>query len=89
MSLNIKNPEVERLTVEVTSRTAESKTEAVGQALRERLDRLNRKAEAESGDLTRFLEAEIWPLLPREQLDRPGLSKAERCESVNRGQVER
>jgi antitoxin VapB len=42
VALNIRNPETERLAGEVARRTGETKTEAVTQALRERLARLRR-----------------------------------------------
>ncbi len=42
LALNIRNPETERLADEVAQRTGETKTEAVTQALRERLARLRR-----------------------------------------------
>lgn len=42
MALNIRNAEAERLAAEVARRTGETKTEAVAQALRERLARLRR-----------------------------------------------
>ena len=38
MALNIRNPEAERLAAELARQTGETKTEAVAQALRERLD---------------------------------------------------
>ena len=78
MALNIKDKETEELVAEVAERTGESKTGAVRQALRERRDRLaletgRRRRSPE--DLTRFLETEIWPLIP----DRggPPMSKEE------------
>ena len=43
MSLNIKNPEADRLAAALSSLTGESKTQAVVQALRERLERQRRK----------------------------------------------
>lgn len=43
MALNIRNPETERLAQEVARRSGETKTEAVTQALRERLARLRRE----------------------------------------------
>ena len=43
MALNIRNLETERLAQEVARRTGETKTEAVTQALRERLARLRRE----------------------------------------------
>lgn len=42
MALNIRNAEAERLAAEVARQTGETKTEAVAQALRERLARLRR-----------------------------------------------
>lgn len=67
MALNIKNQETEQLAAEVASLTGESKTGAVRQALRERRDRLQLEAGREQrspGSLTRFLETEVWPLIP-------------------------
>ena len=43
MALNIRNPEAERLVVELTRQTGESKTEAVTKALRDRLARVRRE----------------------------------------------
>ena len=43
MALNIRNPEAERLAAAVARLTGETKTEAVTQALRDRLDRLRRE----------------------------------------------
>ena len=40
MSLNIRNPEAERLATELAKATGESKTEAVTKALRDRLTRV-------------------------------------------------
>jgi len=40
MALNIKNPETHKLAEELARRTGESMTEAVTQALRERLERV-------------------------------------------------
>ena len=43
MALNIRNPETERLAAAVARLTGETKTEAVTQALRDRLARLRRE----------------------------------------------
>ena len=43
MALNIRNPEAERLAVELARLTGESKTEAVTRALRDRLARVRRE----------------------------------------------
>lgn len=43
MALNIRNPEAERLADELARRTGETKTQAVIQALRDRLARVRRQ----------------------------------------------
>ncbi len=72
MSLNLKNPEVERLAAEVATMAGETKTEAVRRALEERRERLRfRIARRDrAGDVLRFLEREVWPLLQGERLGR-------------------
>jgi antitoxin VapB len=72
MALNIKNPEVVRLTTEVARLAGETKTEAIRQALIERKvrlqsrgGRLNRKE-----SLLQFLEREVWPHVPPGELGR-------------------
>ena len=78
MALNIKNPEVERLAEEVARLTGESKTEAVRRALEERKGKLAFRVDDDNraGRLEAFLEREVWPVIPEEQLGRP-MSKAE------------
>ena len=67
MALNIKNPEVERLADQVSKMTGETKTEAIRKALIDRKGRLS--VTAVQGDrrarLIRFLERDVWPLVPR------------------------
>ena len=81
MALNIKDKETEELAAEVASMTGESKTGAVRQALRERRDRLSLesggKGKREPGCLRRFLETEIWPLIPEEDRGQPPMTKDE------------
>lgn len=75
MALNIKNTEVERLAREVARLTGETKTEAIRQALVERRRRLRTgiSQESQAERLWRFLETEVWPRVPEEQLGRsPG-----------------
>ena len=70
MALNIKNKTVEALVEDVIQITGESKTEAILKALEDRKrrlsfncnsqDRLKRKIE--------FLESEIWPIIPEDQM---------------------
>ena len=73
MSLNIKNPAVERLADEVARLTGESKTEAIRKALEERRARLNFRAADDDREarLRRFLEQELWPIVPADQLGKP------------------
>jgi antitoxin VapB len=47
MALNIKNPEVERLTSQLAILTGNTKTGAVGQAVRKELDRIKSGASPE------------------------------------------
>ena len=72
MALNIKNRDVERLIDEVTVLTGETKTEAVRRSLEERRARLayHHAARDRGARLTRFLEAEVWPLVPPSELGR-------------------
>lgn len=78
MALNIKDQETERLAGEVAALTGKTKTGAVRYALRQVLDSLSRPTVSQREErLTRFLEEEIWPLVPPDKLGKP-LSKAER-----------
>jgi antitoxin VapB len=83
MALNIKDPETEKLATEVAALTGESKTRAVREALAERKHRL--EAKRRRRDIFRFLEEEIWPLVPPEELGKPSLTKAEREEILGIG----
>jgi antitoxin VapB len=66
MPLNIKDPETERLAVEVAELTGESKTGAVRAALRERKARLlvARSGGGRAERMLAVLEGQVWPLLP-------------------------
>ena len=72
VALNIKNAEVERLAEEIARLTGESKTEAVRRALSERRQRLAHRIDAadREGRLRGFLEREVWPLVPPDELGR-------------------
>ena len=67
MALNIKNPIVERLATEVARLAGESKTQAIRRALEERRGRLALRVVRKDrrADLLRFLEREVWPVVPR------------------------
>ena len=79
MALNIKNETVERLVTEVARLAGETKTEAVRRALEERKARLAfRVTENNRGArIRRFLENEVWPQIPEQELGRP-LTKDEK-----------
>ena len=86
MALNIKNDEVERLAAEVARITGESKTEAIRRALAERRQRLAyRVSPTDRHTRTlRFLEDEVWPRIPADQLGRR-LSREEEDEILGYG----
>ena len=67
MALNIKNPIVERLATEVARLAGESKTQAIRRALEERKGRLALRVVRKDrrANLLRFLEREVWPVVPR------------------------
>lgn len=79
MALNISDKETEKLAEEVAKMTGESATGVVREALRERKGRLEARAkrDREPGHLKRFLEAEIWPLIPAEDRGKPSRPKEE------------
>ncbi len=71
MALNIKNGDVERLASEVSRLTGETKTEAIRRALEERKRRLKGASIADRRKrVLRFLEREVWPTIPKDQLGR-------------------
>jgi len=72
VALNIKNNEVERLAEEIAKLTGETKTAAVHRALSERRERLVlRVADTDrTARLRRFLERDVWPKVPTDQLGR-------------------
>jgi antitoxin VapB len=73
VALTIKNAEVERLATEVARLTGESKTQAIRVALEERRGRLTSGVDPEAriAELRRFLEEEIWPLVPTDERGMP------------------
>jgi len=86
MGLNIKNAEVERLAAEVAELTGESKTEAVRVALAARRERLVHQLapRPKAERFLRFLEEEVWPRLPAEDLGRR-LTRREEAEVLGFG----
>ena len=86
VALNIKNDEVERLAAEVANITGESKTEAIRRALSERRQRLAYRIGPadQRAHALRFLEREVWPRIPEDQLGRR-LSRGEEDEILGYG----
>lgn len=71
MALNVKNAEVEQLAAEVAAMAGETKTEAIRRALIERRQRLvYRVSDGGESRLRRFLEEEVWPLVPPQERGR-------------------
>ena len=88
MALNIKDKETEALVNELAALTGETKTGAVRAAARERLERLQRRAgrrKRTPEEVQQWLETEIWSQVPKELLDRPPMTKAEREEILGYG----
>ena len=85
VALNIKDPETERLAAEVAALTGTTKTGAVRYALRQVLQAQSRLSVQREERLTRFLEEEIWPLVPPDQIGKR-VSKAEREEILGFGE---
>jgi antitoxin VapB len=87
VTLNIKNADVEKLLNEVVQITGESKTEAVRKALEERRQRLSLHFVTDRGSirLLTFLQDEVWPQAPAEQLG-VRLTKAEEEEILGYGE---
>jgi antitoxin VapB len=71
MALNLKNPSVERLAVEVAALTGETKTEAIRKALEERKRRL---VAAPTSDrraaVLGYLRKRVWPGVPKKEKGR-------------------
>ncbi|WP_374688788.1 type II toxin-antitoxin system VapB family antitoxin [Promineifilum sp.] len=78
MSVNLKNPDVEKLLDEVVQMTGETKTEAVRKALEERRQRLVMQTivPQDEAQFLAFLNDEIWSTVPPELLGTQ-LTKAE------------
>lgn len=91
MALNIKDTETEKLAAEVAEMTGDTKTGAVREALREKKRRLELQSDSKEirrRSLREFLETEIWPHIPEEELGKPPLTKAEIAELLGYGPEE-
>jgi antitoxin VapB len=91
MALNIKDKETEALVAQIAALTGETKTGAVREAVRERLERvlLERRfggdPRRDAAAMRRWLETEIWSLFPPETLGEEPMTKAEREEILGYG----
>ncbi|MDJ0764394.1 MAG: type II toxin-antitoxin system VapB family antitoxin [Myxococcota bacterium] len=72
MALNIKNAEVVRLAAELAAMNGETKTEAIWNALKEREQRMALQGGGRNrlALLVHFLESDVWPLVPDDQIGR-------------------
>lgn len=80
MALNIKDKETEQLAAEVAEMSGDTKTGAVREALRERKARLELRGggrRRRPRDVQKWLETEIWPLIPEEDRGGPPIPKEE------------
>lgn len=80
MALNIKDKETEQLAAEVAGMSGDTKTGAVREALRERKARLELRGGGKGKprrDVRKWLETEIWPLIPEEDRGGPPIPKEE------------
>ena len=86
MALKIESAAVGKLVKEIVALTGESETEAIGKALLERRARLRSQSvpEDRTARLLAFLEREVWPVIPEEELGR-SLTKQEREEILGFG----
>jgi len=97
MAMHI-DKETEELAAQIASITGETEADAVREALRERRDRLGEhreRAELRADDagnprrnLQKWLETEIWPLIPEEDRGKPPMTKAELAEALGYGPEE-
>lgn len=82
MALNIEDTETEKLAAEVAEMTGDTKTGAVREALREKkrrlemADRKRSERKRKPNSMQEWLETEIWPHIPEEELGKP-LTKEE------------
>lgn len=77
MDFHIEDTETEKLAAEVAEMTGKTKEVAVREALREKKERFEQGNFRPKRDLREFFETEIWPLFPKEELDRLPMSKEE------------
>lgn len=83
--------EAKQLAHEVARLAGETEQEAVHRALQERRDRLELRARGgrrrprTTEEMRRYMETEIWPLIPEEHRGGPPMTKAERAKLLGYG----
>ena len=76
MALNIRNTKVERLAAEVAASLGVTKTEAIRQALKDRLEtlRTGQRASERLQRMDRYLREQVWPFIPEDVRSKPVLN---------------
>jgi antitoxin VapB len=92
MALNIEDEETQKLAAEVAELTGETEAGAVREALREKKERLEPVPRGKGSgrsqrprSMREWLEKEIWPHIPEEELDREPMSKQEKEDLLGYG----
>lgn len=90
MALKIESEETAKLAAEIARLTGESDEQAVDRALRETRARLGHREPRGSKprnaeEFRRFMEREIWPLIPERERGGPPIAKAQRAELLGYG----
>lgn len=79
--------EIEKLAAEIAELTGRTETEAVREALEERRARLGlqKGGRKKPADLRRFMETEVWPLVPEQERGKGPMTRAERARLLGYG----
>jgi len=79
MGIDFEDAEMQRLATEVAKLTGVTETAAAREALREKRERLESKPRRQTKypTMREWMEKEIWPHVPPEELGKPPLTKAE------------
>ncbi len=79
MGIDWGDAEVEKLAKEIAAATGETETETVRESLRQRHERVVSKPRRKNTypTMREWLEKEIWPHIPPEELGKPPMTKAE------------
>jgi antitoxin VapB len=88
MDLHITDTETEKLAAEIAEMTGDTKAGAVREALREKKKRLDLRSgpKGRPRSMQKWLEEEVWPLIPEEERGQPPMSKEEIEEILGLGE---